>query len=219
MVTLGSIQPTTFQAFHGSASYDDALNFRTLELALNDVADMSGTSRSADPAEERAPEPSKPVRRGSIVPPPLSNRSGLEEVPPRSSARHAYTQSSASHRLFRAAQPEVKSWQTHISGNDDSSATAGASTLVASGVDSRLRASSWHAADTDRRRSPPALGLPQQQELGLRFGPGSPTRAGRRGREDRPSNEVRCVRRTCELVCCVSSRGTPAVYSVLGSVV
>lgn len=197
MVTLGSIQPATFQAFHGSAPYDNTLNFQSFELALNDVSDLDVPPSTSEPSEEvTSLEPAKPARRSSLVVPPVANRSGPEEAH-RSPARPAYTQSSASHRLFRPAEPELKSsWHAHLP-TDEGTGIIGPEPSAASRIESRSRASSWHASDMGRRRSPLRAFSQQRKDEATSLSSTSPACTGRRGREDRPTNEVSIV---CRLV-------------------
>lgn len=198
MVTLGSIQPATFQAFHGSAPYDNTLNFQSFELALNDVSDLdvpSGATTS-DPVEEIAValEPAaKPARRASLVVPPLANRSVPDEAHRSPAARPAYTQSSASHRLFRPAEPELKSWHAHLPSDEVATGIIGPEPTGAGRIESRSRASSWHASDLGRRRSPlRAFSQQRKDEQALSLTSTSPAASCtlRRSREDRPINEV-----------------------------
>lgn len=193
MVTLESIQPATFQAFHGSAPYDNTLNFQSFELALNDVSDHDvPSSNASEPAEEIAPplEPAKPARRSSLVVPPLANRSGPDEAHRSPPARPAYTQSSSALRLFRPAEPELKSWHAHLP-TDESTGIIGPEPSAASKIESRSRASSWHASDMGRRRSPLREFAQQRKDEATSLSSTSPACSSvRRGREDRPTNEV-----------------------------
>lgn len=203
MVTLGSIQPATFQTFHGAVSaYDDALNFCGFELALNDVADMA-TTASDNAVEELAHL--KPARRESVAalaPLPPSERSELERTAEAgrssSSRRNTYTQSSAPHRLFRAAKPEMKSWNPRdpraaLPANDDAVVAVDSNTAADS---MRSRAASWHATAVEGSRSPAVHGTikqsRQQESVGVSHGLSPRSPRGSQGLRDdsRPSNEV-----------------------------
>lgn len=238
MVSLGSLQPATFQTFHGAASaYDDALSFCSFELALNDVADMA-TTASVDNAAEEVVH-TKPARRGSVqalAPLPPPDRSGTEraaEAAGRSNSssirRNAYTQSSAPHRLFRAAKPEMKSWNPHAATSDDAAAAVVENNTA---VDSaRSRAASWHTAAAEGSRSSAAHGTIQQQSrpvgsVGVSHGlsPRRSPRDGRGSRDDsRPSNEVPfavyCMSLVCGVVWCDYKSGGVLAKGVCPSLV
>lgn len=209
MVTVGSIQPSTLQAFQGSMTYDDALSFRSLELALDDVASMPATTIPAEEQvhaaqkqqQQQKQEPAPPTRRRSISVVTPVDRSGLEEyqqqrhedrprVPP------TYTPSSATHRLFRAAKPEpARSWKFRPA-NDGNTVFKGES-----GIDSSC---SWRAAENGA----PSGVIGDQQDTAnnnTHFGARSPMHntnsSSRGGREERPQNEVRVIMVSVALSC------------------
>lgn len=174
MVTLGSFQSPTFQAFHGSASpYDEALSCRSLELALSDAASVS--ARSA--VEERSRDAPKqaPTRRISVL---VSDKSGSEEAD-RPRAPPAYTASSA-HRLFRPMKPETSSSWKARSPSEETGATK---------VDVAVDSSSWKAPDVKAH----TVGTPTQDAASGRFDDKSPSDSKATGHDDKPSNanEVR----------------------------
>lgn len=175
MVTLGSFQSPTFQAFHGSASpYDDALSCRSLELALSDAASVSARSG----VEERPRDAPKqaPTRRISVL---VSDKSESEEAD-RPRAPPAYTASSASHRLFRTMKPETSSsWKARSPSEENGAAK----------VDVAVDSSSWKAPDAKAH----PVGTPTQDAASGRFDDKSPSDSKATGHDDKPSNanEVR----------------------------
>lgn len=200
MVTLGSIQPTNFQAFHAGGPYDDTLNFRSFELALNDVPDINTPHEDVDSPEEKAQELRETTHGGLMAPFGPASRSGRgEEVlatataalrGPRLSPAHG---SSTSDRLPRRSEQEQQSWHPPPPGSDEPQSVPICLLPRADRcADSRLRASSWHAADMRSRRSPPLTnGSTYKQQQGACFSPRSPKRDGGHLVEDeKPTNEI-----------------------------
>lgn len=199
MVTLGSIQPTNFQTFHGARAYDDTLNFRSFELALNDVPDATTSSEDVDSSEERMLEHSKASQRGpmtSLAPaerPVLADEAAAVAAAARFGSRLTPPQNSSASDRPHPAQLEPKSWHSPPLTSDDAMSVS--SSMLGRedrGFDSRLRASSWHAADMHSRSSPTlSNGSTPHQHKGACFSPRSPKHDAKSAKEeDKPSNEV-----------------------------
>lgn len=211
MVTLGSIQPTNFQTFHGARAYDDTLNFRSFELALNDVPDANTSSEDIDSSEERTLERPKTSQRGpmsSLAPadrPVLADEAAAVAAAARFGSRLTPPQNSSASDRPHPSQLEPKSWHPHPVASDDAmSLSRSMLGREDRGFDSRLRASSWHAADM-RSRSSPTLSngsTPHQHQVSC-FSPRSPKHDAKSVKEeDKPSNEVINRDTQCQIASC-----------------
>lgn len=182
MVTLGSIQPASFQGFHvpGPQQYDDALSLQSLQLALDDAASSMPTSSpgtanstsnqcttsvpaSGTPAEtmvlKKKLAPTPPSRRGSVSLISGSDRSlgspgdGKQADRTRLPRTSTYTASSASHRLFRQAKPEsARSWHQSHS-SIDNDGLPGADKSRDGELEGAISPASWHRSDNKANNS------------------------------------------------------------------